>query len=294
MLQARSLQRDTIEQVGRQWRDRLRSADTLKPAQEIYCGRSFLEAQRAAHVTGAQLYIVSAGLGLVGQDDLIPSYSLTASPGSEDSVSEKCSGPFSPSEWWDMGTAQSPFARDLNKVLNINEAPEDLILVSLPSAYLRMIGARLAQLPDDLLLRLRVFSGGDLGGIDARLRQLVMPYDGRLDGPDSASPGTLSDFASRALVDFVSWVLPTLPRAGAQEHRNAVAGRLQGWRHPSRPKRDRYEDEHLLALIRQNQSSATAGAGQMLRLFRDRLGIACEQKRFSRLYAQAATEKGGA
>ena len=115
----------------------------------------------------------------------------------------------------------------------------------------------------------------------------LMPYDGRLNGGNSALPGTGTDFAARALADFTRWILPGLPDADLEAHRGAVVRRISSWAYNSRLIRERHTDEQLSALITEHWNEAGRSASRMLRYFRDELGIACEQARFSRLFARA-------
>ena len=119
------------------------------------------------------------------------------------------------------------------------------------------------------------------------LRRILMPYDGRLNGRNSALPGTGTDFAARALADFTRWILPELPDADLNAHREAVVRRISSWAYNSLVIRERHTDEQLSALISQHWNDAGRSASRMLRYFRDELGIACEQARFSRLFARA-------
>ncbi len=77
LLSASSLNRASISKVAAQWIDRLRVAPADKHARDVYCGRSFREAEASALDLGASLYIVSAGLGIVDSNRRVPVYDLT-------------------------------------------------------------------------------------------------------------------------------------------------------------------------------------------------------------------------
>ena len=95
-------------------------------------------------------------------------------------------------------------SRSLNAaVAQTNDAGEP-ILIALPSPYLTMIEPEIEQLPPRALSRTRIFTGQSFRFRDDSLKSHLMPYDARLDGPDSPVPGTATDFASRALRDFAN------------------------------------------------------------------------------------------
>ena len=284
-LQARNLAAGPADEVASVWSACLERAETVLPAAELYCGRNFAEARKAASDCCASLYILSAGLGLVHADDRIPSYDLTVTPGSPDCIFSRIVHPCSAQEWWDVGAARSPFSRGLSATVEGRGPAERLVLLALPGNYLRMVEHELLRLPERLLSRVRLFSGA--ADVALPLRRVLMPYDGRLNGGNSALPGTGTDFAARALADFTRWILPELPDADLEAHRGAVVRRLSSWAYNSRLIRERHTDEQLSALITEHWNEAGRSASRMLRYFRDELGIACEQARFSRLFARA-------
>jgi hypothetical protein len=117
-----------------------------------------------------------------------------------------------------------------------------------------------------------------------------MPYDARLDGSESPSPGTAADFASRALRDFVTFILPNLRDASCGEHAAAVSRRLKTWTATVRPERKRQSDAELLGIIRSNWNVGGASVSRMLRWVRSDLGLACEQGRMRELYRSVQRE----
>jgi hypothetical protein len=153
-----------------------------------------------------------------------------------------------------------------------------------------MIEPEIEQLPPERLSRTRVFTGPSFRFRDGRLNRLLMPYDARLDGPDSPAPGTATDFSSRALCDFSKFVLPGAPEATPEEHSAAVVHRLEQWSAAIRPERRRQSDADLLAIIRANWRYAGGSASQMLRWLRSELGIACEQGRMRNLHSTVRKE----
>ena len=290
-LRARNLASGPSEAIAKNWHSLLACSESAARASELYCGRSFALARGAADALSAPLYIISAGVGLVHADDLIPPYSLTVAPGSPDNVLAKITSPCSAREWWKACSEQSSNGRQLGRTLESADLSRVLLLMALPGTYLRMIDQELLQLPDAALSRIRIFSGAPPHDFPEPVRSLIMPYDARLDGKDSPAPGTLSDFAARALADFAQWILREFPDANVEEHRAAVARRLQSWAYAASPARERLTDERLIALIRANWTQAGTSASRMLRYFRDEMGIACEHGRFAHLFATVQHEQ---
>jgi hypothetical protein len=183
---ARDLKPGTLNEVATAWISRLTSAKPVARASELYCGRNFSEADKAARTLRAPLFVLSAGLGLIHADDSIPSYGLTVSSRSPDSVLGKITTASFSVDWWNWGASQSPFARDLSSTLADLGRSGGPVLIALSHNYLRMVQNALLPLSDSHIPFVRIFSAASLDGIDARIGRLVMPYDERLDGSDSS------------------------------------------------------------------------------------------------------------
>lgn len=286
---AANLPRMSVDRVARIWSERLSNEARTYPSASLYCGRGFAVASEAARALSAKLHIVSAGLATVAADSAVPAYSLTVASGSPDNVLSRVdAGSPSPSDWWRELTAQSPFG---SKVSDVIAETRGLVLLALPASYLGMIAEDLFENEAVDLERLRIFSLSDLKGIDARYRKLRMPYDSRLEGPDSPIPGTRSDFASRAMQHFVAHILPGLEDASADEHGAEIEEHLKAWRHSSIPVRKRLSDQELSDIIRDRWGSVGGRSSHLLRVLRDELGVACEQSRFKDLFAQVKADR---
>lgn len=269
---------------------RVASAKPKGPHEEVYCGRAYREAASAAKKLSAELAVISAGLGVVRADQQIPSYSLTVSPGSEDTVMDKIiGGGASPDAWW--GALQ--FGRDevagVQDVLRGN--PAALILMGLSASYARLIRDDLMDLSGAETQRVRIFGAGIIEHLPAHLAASVMPYDARLNGPDSPIPGTMSDFASRALHHY-AWCLRdgVLSSADADDDRQKLLTQMRGWRTPNTPVRQRMTDEEIVRFIHEHWEETGGRSGASLRLLRDR-GHACEQSRFRDLFRSASSRR---
>lgn len=271
--------------VAADWCGRLRTADVLYPAAEVYGGRGFKEAVEAASLLDARLMIVSAGLGLIDAARPVPPYASTILHDAPDGVPARVTDEFSAPGWWAALTNGSPFAVSLREATDNHVG---LILAALSDAYIEMVSAELMSLPEATLSRLRLFTRASIGRVPCGLRPFIMPYDARLDGPDSEIQGTLGDFASRALHHFAKKIALAQDSRTASEHFAAVAASLKGQRAPERIQRVRYDDAAMLDLIRSCWDDPN---GRSLRRFRDEFNVACEQGRFRALSSLVRAEQ---
>ncbi|MEN6440777.1 MAG: hypothetical protein ABFD97_19575 [Syntrophobacter sp.] len=293
-LQAHSLQEGSQDRVLNEWCDQLRTNPTVGSASSIYCGRGFREALEARFVTGGDLWIISAGLGLVAQNSAIPSYSITINPSGPDSILKKIKGErFSPTRWWTGITGFNSFSDPIHRLVMDN--PTKLFVIALSQAYARMVQQDISSLNEDVLKRLRLV-GLALGPVlDSRLQSIILPYDERLDGPGSSAPGTRSDFAQRAMKHFVTECLHLSDLNDLRSHADTVEQVLSGYGHRQIPKRKRLSDQEIIDVMLRQWHTPTINSSKMLRILRDNEQIACEQSRFKELYrlAKQIKEKEG-
>lgn len=247
-------------------------------ASELYGGRAFGLAKEAAACASAELYVISAGLGLVHNRRAIPSYGVTVSDRGDQAIARRIVGRFDPAAWW-AAVSRSPYSERLEEVIGRHRG---LVLVALTTPYAAMIGSALAAQPAEALARIRLFGHGLRAVLPERLGRNVMPYDARL---DDAVPGTRTDFAQRALRHFCQHVAID-GSLGADESILEVRRLLSSHVAPSIHKRTRLSDEEMVAVI-SGHLERTTGVGRVLRLVRDSDELACEQARFSRLYGLA-------
>ena len=287
-LEASNLPSGSSIDVAHEWAARLAVADDRTPAKRLYCGRSFQEAVQAAARAQAPLYVVSAGLGLIAADALIPSYSLTIAPHSADNILTKIGGRLT-GEWWREIGRCSPLATSVAAIAA--RLPQVPILIALPNLYFRMVQNELLSLPGEARSRLRLFSRRVAGELDAAVGRFIMPYDDRLDGHDSIWRGTQADFAARAMRHFVETILAADPDASAEVHAHAVQAALADWTRTPVPRRPRLADDAIRALIGTYWDVAEGRSSRLLRLLRDNLSVACEQGRFRDLFHQVKRER---
>lgn len=281
-LHAGDLEAGPTESVAYDWSERLRAAKPVGAAGDLYAGRAFVEASRAAAALGGSLAIVSAGLGLVHATIAVPAYSLTTVHRDPDNILRKVDG-VAP-EWWAALQTRSPFGSAAI------QSEQGLILAALSSSYLTMIADDWANWPAERLARLRLFTKERPRGVADGLTKAWMPYDDRLDAI-SGYAGTQGDFAQRAMRHFAR----TIGDQGAlDQDRDAVRRSLEGLTARQVPARVRHTNEEIKALIGAHWETVAGRSGAMLRHLRDTLGVACEQGRFKGLFAEVAMERGGA
>jgi hypothetical protein len=255
---------------------------------DLYAGRGFQEAVLAARRLSSELLVASAGLGLVHESALVPSYACTILANGPDSIADRVGAGFSAAAWWRRINQTSPFAISLTASV---ASSTGLVCAALSETYFGMVKDDLLGLDDQARGRLRLFTAAPLDRITPQLRGYVMPYDDRLDGVDSPIRGTRSDFASRALHHFAQAIAVPNDRRSAAEHADAVRRATQDWTAPVRIARMRHNDDSLRALLHQHWEAAGGSSSRLLRLFRDQLHIACEQGRFATLAREVRTER---
>lgn len=283
LLRAETLPFGRLAEVGLEWKARVSNAEPHLPASALYRGRGFSLAAAAAKEAGGTLRVVSAGLGLIDGDCPIPAYGLTVSSGYADSVLSRITGPVTAADWW-----HAVRERDARK---IDEGRTDLVLVAMSSVYLRMITDELANTDSFREGRLRIFTGAAVDDVDPRLRNFVLGYDERLDGPKSPLPGTKADFAQRALHNFVSKILSTSPSGSVKEHKQRVEDAQVHWTLPIRRVAQRKPDVEIKALISRHWVQIGGNAVRMHQFLRNDLAVACEQRRFRALFEQVRDER---
>jgi len=274
--------------VTNAWRARVQSARQLRAATVIYSGRRFREAILAARAAHTDLRIISGGLGLIRADDQIPSYTLSLVPESSEYVGTRIVGEsFDVARWWREIQPSSEGA-PLADLLRAN--PTSIAVIGISKTYLSLISEDLMSLGDGDLDRLRLVGMGIESACPPRLQHCLLPYDKRLDGPDSPIRGTRIDFSSRAMRHFIETILPAHQGASIERHKHAVDRTLCDWRRPRSISRTSKTDDEIVGLIKKNWKKIEGKSSLGLRYLRDVKNIACEQGRFRDLFHRAARE----
>lgn len=278
-LRASKLPRASQDVVAKAWLEKLEVAVASEGAlaSELYAGRSFRRVRDVANVLGCRLFVVSAGLGLLNGATAVPSYDLTLSSNSGGGLRDRLTDTPRPSEWW-SSLAASPFASSF-KGLCVGHAR---VLVAFTQPYAEMVGPSLAKLPAIHRSRLRILGFGLKPYLPPEIHQQLITYDDRL---NQIIPGTRIDGASRALAHFSSLVA-TRQMANVEADQSLVDNALSTVEHVVPVSRQRVSDavlaKHVARFIKHGLSATTA-----LSRLRSEAQVACEERRFRRLYEEA-------
>lgn len=287
-LRASDLQSGALLDVAKEWADRIHHSNRRVSAAELYIGRGLVEARHASKELHADLLIVSAGLGLVPEHELVPAYSLTVAMGDPDSIALKVNSEITSGDWW--RALRQALGRPRGFLTDLFAARTGIAVLALPGTYLELITDELLALPESSLARVRIV-GPPRGTIRTELADFWMPYDARFDGLGGPNPGTRGDFAQRAARHFAEEILCRFPDATPTAHGHLVEQCLQSLKPADRPKRIAGSDAELIAVIRDLLPKSGGRSGETLRLLRRHAGRACEQGRFRRLFEAARREE---
>ncbi len=241
--------------------------------------RAVLRIGACAKKYNAQLFIISAGLGLVRAERPVPAYDLTLSEDAPESVRDQVAGGFESSRWW-AAVLESRFSESAHSFPDGNGR----ILIALSRSYAAMVASWLVSLDDDTVARIRVFGSGLAKSLPPKLAKQYIDYDLRL---DTIHPGTRHDFASRALSHFADLVAAS-PKGSVTADQHRVDDAMSGTVVRERAARDRMADEELQPLIA-TLARADLTVSQALNRLRSNFGIACGENRFRRIFDEVTS-----
>lgn len=274
----------SLDELCGAWVQKLRKASDLDAVSETYGGRTFTEAVAASHRLGADLYVVSAGLGLLHAQDEIPNYNLTVAEG-DGSIAEWLGRKNkSPANWWE--SLNQKLGKPYPLVNLVKNSPG--VILALPSSYLEMISGELLTMSESEREKLFIItSQAGQKKIHADLHHRCLPYDERLDGANNYK-GTRNDFPQRALKHLVCEIdLQNLP---IREVKKEILDFLERHSKPILPARAKMDDHQIKKLIRKNWQTYFGKRGTLHRFLRDVALVACEQKRFGILWNEVKQE----
>lgn len=269
-----------LKKLANVWKRVVSSAPKVGPTAALYQGRSISDTVAVARHLSTHWYVVSAGLGLIREDQIVPSYDCSVASGSE--LSKRLESLQATSaDWWTALNASHP--HPLSQL--IAQGPTFL---ALPSSYLGMVSQDLLKVSNSAAEHLRIFtSSAGAGIVPDSLAQCVMPYDDRLESMPSYS-GTRADFAQRALRHFVLKL--DASKLTRDESRAKVTNALSRLPFPSRIQGTRLSDDEIRRTLMIQWNRHEGRSARLLRYLRDEAGISCEQKRFGRIWRSLAAE----
>ena len=262
-------------------------------ARSLYTGVGWGHALCAQKLLGqeCELWIVSAGFGLLSGDDRVPSYAATFAA-EENRVADRLIG-FKASS-----SAHAAWWRNTNCARGRTEAPlqstfagYDRVIVALSAPYLMALRADLENLartlgPDKLWL---VAVGAEAQRLAPELFECVVPLRSEVERLVASPRATLN---LRALVWWLEEIIPTTGWDKAAQNRE-IQSRLCALQPKTATVKRSLSDEEVKGWIQEHQQDETGksvrgGKTGLLRLLRES-GLACEQNRFSRLHAEVTT-----
>lgn len=271
------------EYVTDQWLSLVQASSYCCSADNLYGGRGFKEALSTVETNRYWLWIISAGLGLINAQTVVPAYNLTVTPDNTHSIQSRISGrPFCARSWWSNLNTRLRGGRDLAAL--VRSSPHSTVVITLSVAYANLVSSDLMQLAAHELNQIRIVGPTSVESLPEPLRPCWMPYDTRFDGPDSPLPGTRADYPQRVARHFVTMIERGGSEASLVDHRAGVSAFMQELAPPVRVERVRMDDDSIRSVIREHWEDANGSSTRMLRILRDNKGIRCEQGRFARIF----------
>lgn len=290
-LSAANIPRGSQEAATNAWAEMITDSPRCAVAQNFYGGRGFQEAVKTSTETKTPLWIISAGLGLINSQTLVPAYNLTVTPGTPKSIQSRiCEGVFRADLWWS----------DLNANLNngvgladvIRGHSKSLIVVTLSSAYSELVAKDLTDLSSDELSRVRIVGLVSNAELPEKIRSCWIPYDYRFDGAESPIPGTRADYPQRVSRHFIEFIQRNGELASLEDHRRGVLDILKHMPFPEQKQRRRGDDQDVREVILKRWHQAEGSSARMLRILRDDELMSCEQGRFAKIFRSIKKESG--
>ncbi len=273
----------THREVARQWVALAKATEGKMPADQLYVGRAIKEVKVVAKILDAQLSFASTGFGLIDAKIELPNYDLTVADPTDAIRTKVVDQSFSSQKWW---ASVNRLGETKSLALQLEESPHLIILMALPKAYLALINHELAEIPKENSHRLRVFTSPDnLKSLPECIRDAYIPYDERFDGVGSPVPGTRSDYPQRVMRHFAEFVI-NKNSPDLDSEKKDVLKLLSSMNFRKKVERQQVSDDEIRNIVRQHLDNGYVSAAKMLRVFRDDLLIACEQKRFARIFRE--------
>ena len=281
----------------RRWKAAVSQAGQVGVARNLYAGPRWQASMRIAVAADGprrdvDLFVASAGLGLIDADRLVPSYSATFSRGSEDSVvaagikgRERRDAT---QQWWKALTRRGWSLRRLAQNY------ERVVIVLSPD-YLDAVADDLGEAVDVGGSSVLIFGTGEPTDralapnwvrVGRHLRETTEERpDPVVNGLDATLlQSTAALVVRRTLNDWSSaWKVQRLLDRLADPSEVTIEAMARARRRPS-------TDEDICAFIRAQLADAGRASADLLSVWRNVEERQCEEGRFKRLYAEVAEE----
>ena len=285
--------------VARRWTDRLEQTNASKVhAASLYAGDHWqiaagLPAAAAACGVKAELWVLSAGYGLIAGSARVAPYSATFSVGHPDEVLSrfKDHSPSAVRDWWaSLSRWPGPQPNDPRTItdLVIRNPRKPIVVITSPKY--------LAAIQDDLLkartvladpATLIVVSAGARGR--GPLAESMIDCSARLQAALGGALMSLNARVARSIIEKkpnYPWTVAGFQRLLERTPMDESGGRA--------PSRKAVTDEDVRIFVRNAlRANPMARPTALLRAYRE-AGYACEQKRFGRLFKEMEQSHAGA
>lgn len=275
--------KNSQEVVTEAWIKLVENAQILKPAHQMYSGRGFKESIIAVQGEISNLWIISAGMGLISALTKIPTYNITVVNKTDSSIQQRLNTQyFNISQWWSTLNYGLRQGYGLSELVRAN--PDTTIVISLSNTYALLILQDILKLEAEEMKSLRLVGLMSAEFLPEVLRPCWMPYNSQFDGPESPLPGTRSDYPQRTARHFIEEVLLKNIDGTVSEHYLHVQDIISNLPLAQVYKRTRVGDNEIQKIIYRRWNDACGSSTKMLRLLRDEEQVSCEQSRFTRLF----------
>jgi hypothetical protein len=270
------------------WQKACLRAQPKFPAKNLYQGDNWLQAVRAFELLRSKtdvvdFYVVSAGLGLIPAEEAIPEYSATFSFGDPNSIGSCLNDN---QKWWEKLSSRLEKSGGIGSLANLAARhPNSVFLIGLSATYLQALLPDLISARDSLTDTRKMIIVSTGSTKIAALGSSLLPLDARFENKLGGARTTLN---SRLLGHIAQNFLPQDLRADIISME--LTKELEELGPLRRFDRKRLADEDIVKIIRKGMSGVPdISASALLRRFRDG-GMACESKRFIRLFKQTTTQ----
>lgn len=273
---------DDPDQFIESWFHQVNQIVNKNHAIEVYKGRTVTEIIHAKKIINAKIFFLSAGLGLVAEDELIPSYDLTISSGTNSlkPLLDKWS--------IDEGIWGGKLLQHSNPE-HIFQSHQSEIFIALPHNYLKMFLPILENLSTSTIDRLRLFlHPKSYKALSEKLKKSYIPYSYKIESTPFS--GTKVDYCQRCLHHFIKFIYQ--PNQDLYTSKLAVEDFLA--RIPDTPKqikRPSVSDIEIITFILEGWDECEGRSLKLLRYIRDVKQVACEQSRFQDLWREIKNRK---
>ena len=252
-----------------------------KPAEQMYCGSSWIPARRLCAAGKDSVWIVSAGNGLISPETNIAPYAATFTANHPDSVVPQRDSHFNAPDWWVACANRARTAGRPGLLAEIATANhKQPFIVALSREYYAavendLINARNTLADPDLLVL--ISSGTPKCG---ELKNNLLPCDSRMEHIVGKGRSALNIRILMLIMDNYRSILR------ASLLRNVFCSVQSPLESSTYPQRERATDDEVMNFIRASlRKQANLSHSRLLRIFRT-TGRACEQGRFKDLFLQ--------